>query len=99
MASQTTLQRFNRNAIICLALWAVVMVSGLGVIYSTHVSRQLFNELEGKRRTTAQLHTEWSQYLLEQSTWAAYNRVEDLAASKLDMQLPDQEKIIVVKTK
>ncbi|MGI1678452.1 MAG: cell division protein FtsL [Cellvibrionaceae bacterium] len=99
MTPQNSLQRFNRNAIVFFSLWAVVMVSGLGVIYSTHVSRQLFNELEGKRRTTAQLHTEWGQYLLEQSTWAAYNRIEDLAESKLDMQLPDQEKIIVVQAR
>ncbi len=99
MASQNSLQRFNRNAIVLFSLWIVVMISALGVIYSTHVSRQLFNELEGKRRTTAQLHTEWGQYLLEQSTWAAYGRVEDLAISKLNMKLPDQEKIIVVRAR
>lgn len=89
--------QFYRKALLLFCLWLVVMSSGLGVIYTTHVSRQLFNDLEGLRRQTAMLHTEWGQYLLEQSAWAGYNRVEEVAGSKLSMVLPEQDKIIVIK--
>ena len=30
-----------------LLLWLAVMISGLGVVYTTHISRHLVNELEG----------------------------------------------------
>jgi len=90
------LRRFKRNAVTLGLLWVAVMLSGIGVVYSTHLSRQLFNELEGQRRTAAELHVEWGQYLLEQSTWAAYSRVERIAAEKLEMESPAGQQIIVV---
>lgn len=90
-------RRFNRNAAILGVLWLAVMMSGIGVVYSTHLSRQLFSELEAKRRIASDLHVEWGQYLLEQSTWAAYSRVEKIAAERLNMQAPAHEKIVIVR--
>lgn len=91
-----SVRRFNRNACVVGALWLAIMVSGVGVVYATHLSRQLFSELETKRRLTSDLHVEWGQYLLEQSTWAAYSRVERIAAEELDMQTPAYEKIVII---
>ncbi|MEX1032693.1 MAG: cell division protein FtsL [Cellvibrionaceae bacterium] len=90
-------RRFNRNACVLVVLWLAVVVSGVGVAYTTHLSRQLFNELEAKRRVTGNLHVEWGQYLLEQSTWAAYGRVENIAADELDMRTPAHESIIIIR--
>ncbi len=89
-------RRFNRNACLIGALWLAIMVSGVGVVHATHLSRQLFNELENKRRITSDLHVEWGQYLLEQSTWAAYSRVEQIAAEELDMQTPAYDRMVIV---
>lgn len=91
------LRRFNRNLILFGVLWFLIMGSGLGVIYSTHLSRQLFNELESKRRVTSELHVEWGQYLLEQSTWASYTRVERIAAERLNMKHPAPENMVVIR--
>lgn len=91
------LRRFNRNLVVFGLLWFGIMASGLGVIYSTHLSRQLFSELESKRRTTSELHVEWGQYLLEQSTWASYSRVERIAAEQLDMRQPTPENMVVIR--
>jgi cell division protein FtsL len=89
--------RFSRNTCVAVGvLWLAILVSGIGVVYSTHLSRQLFSELETKRRMTSDLHVEWGQYLLEQSTWAAYSRVERIAAEELKMQMPARDKIVLV---
>lgn len=91
------LRRFNRNLAICSVLWLAIMASGIGVVYSTHLSRQLFSELESKRRLTSELHVEWGQYLLEQSTWASYSRVERIAAEQLNMRQPAPENMVVIR--
>lgn len=91
------LQRFNRNLVILTVLWICIMASGIGVVYSTHLSRQLFSELESKRRTVSELHVEWGQYLLEQSTWASYSRVERIAAEQLNMKQPSPENMVVIR--
>lgn len=98
LLSSGQLRRFRRNAIVLAGLWIAVMASGVAVVYSTHLSRQLFSELESQRRIAAELHVQWGQYLLEQSTWAAYSRVERVAAEKLQMQSPQGQKIIVVQS-
>ena len=77
-------------------LWIAVLASGYGVIYSTYLSRQLLSELESMRRSANGLHTEWSQYLLEYSALAAYNHVGEQAQSKLQMDVPNVEKIVIV---
>jgi len=52
--------------------------------------------LESMRRQAAELQVEWGQYLLEQSAWAAYSRIERLALQDLDMIIPDSGKIVMV---
>lgn len=77
-------------------LWVVVTISALGVVASTHEVRKQVNALEALRREAAHLQVEWGQYLLEQSTWAAYSRVEAIAAQKLDMIPATAEQTIMV---
>ena len=77
-------------------LWLAVIVSALAVVYVTYDTRVKFNAVEGLRREQSQLQVIWSQYLLEESTWAAYGRVENLAQERLSMQVPKFESIITV---
>jgi cell division protein FtsL len=86
----------KKQIIACVVLWILVMTTGLSVIFSTHKSRQLLNDLESKRRTVNSLHVEWNQYLLEYSAWAAYSHVEVEAQRKLDMQIPDIENLVLI---
>lgn len=98
-----TVQRGNSNPVICIVLvvvlWLAVLASGLAVVYSTHLSRQLFAELDGLQRQTSALHVEWGQFLLEQSTWSAFDRVERLAIDQLDMHVPDSEQLVIVENR
>lgn len=79
-----------------LALWLLVAASALAVVSSTHRARLSFFELESLRRQAAELEVQRGQYLLEQSTWAAYTRVEKLAQDKLKMRLPEPGEIVMV---
>jgi cell division protein FtsL len=78
-------------------LFALIFVSALNVVLQRDNSRSLFIELQGLRKEKDDLDREWGQLLLEQGTWGAHGRVEDIARNKLDMTVPRQEQIIRVR--
>ncbi|ACE82624.1 cell division protein FtsL [Cellvibrio japonicus] len=78
-------------------LWVAAIASALAVVASTQVVRRDINELETLRREASQLQVQWGQYLLEQSTWAAYSRVEHAAVSELNMTAPTPDDIVMVR--
>ncbi|MDN3638964.1 cell division protein FtsL [Simiduia curdlanivorans] len=82
--------------LITVLLWLLVAASALLVVRSTHDARIAFFQLESLRREAGELEVQRGQYLLEQSTWAAYSRVEKLAVEKLQMRLPDAASTIMV---
>lgn len=77
-------------------LWVLVVLSALGVVASTQEVRRNVHHLETLRYEAAQLQVEWGQYLLEQSTWAAYSRVEGIAVRELNMFAPTSERVVMV---
>ncbi|NIB40065.1 cell division protein FtsL [Pseudomaricurvus alkylphenolicus] len=77
-------------------LWLLVLGSALAVVRSTHESRTQLNELEVLRREAAFLHEQWGQYLLEQSAWSAYGRIEQQAREQLQMIVPKGEQLVMV---
>lgn len=82
--------------VIVALLWVLVVVSALLVVGVTQDVRERTSELEVLRREAAELDVQWGQYLLEQSTWASYARVEKVAREELDMLEPGPEQIILV---
>ncbi len=77
-------------------LWLAVVVSALAVVNVTQHSRKLVNELEVLRREQASLEVTGGQYLLEQSAWSAYSRIENLAETKLKMKVPAANDVVLV---
>lgn len=77
-------------------LWIAVVISALGVVASTHQVRRDVNQLETLRREASHLQVEWGQYLLEESTWAAYSRVEAIANKEINMIAPTTEHVVMV---
>jgi cell division protein FtsL len=77
-------------------LWISVIASALAVVASTQQVRRDVNQLETLRREASHLQVEWGQYLLEESTWAAYSRVEGIANRELNMIAPTTEHIVMV---
>jgi len=78
-------------------LIAAVILSGMGVVYAKFLSRSLFVELQQLRATRDQVDLEWGRLQLELATQGALGRVMDIANSRLQMQAPEAEQIVVVK--
>ncbi|MVF11211.1 cell division protein FtsL [Ketobacter sp. MCCC 1A13808] len=73
-----------------------VLVSCIAVIYSSFETRRLVAKHQFLQKKNNSMQVEWGQLLLEQSTWGSYNRVEQLAGSKLRMRVPSPSEIIMV---
>ena len=80
-----------------LLLLVAVVASAIGVIYVKHQNRKLFIELEQQRKEQDQLDVDWGRLQLEQSTWATHGRIEDIARRKLDMRLPNENEVVIVR--
>lgn len=79
-----------------LILYFVLIFTALGVVTSQDRSRKLYFELEQQEDFAKKMNVEFGQLQLEQSTWSMHSRVEEIAASKLQMQVPDAARIQVV---
>ena len=79
-----------------IVLLMLTTVSATGVIYSTHKSRYLLNELRQLERQRNNLQVEWGKLLLEQSSLVAQGRIENLAIVELGMKIPTVENVVVV---
>lgn len=74
----------------------LLVVSAVSVVYSSHQSRQLFNEWQMLQKEAYQLDEDWGRLLLEHSTWAAHDRIERLAGERLMMVAPSKKSLQVV---
>ena len=77
----------GRQVIIVL-LVALNFASAMGVVYSKHLSRNLFVESRRLQADIDELNIDWGRLQLEQSTWATHSRVEQLASARLQMFVP-----------
>ena len=78
-------------------LVVMVVMSALGVSYSVHQARRLTDESQRLQQRQTRLETQWSQLLLEHSTWGSYARVERLAREKLGMKLPKTDERVLIR--
>ena len=79
-----------------LILFFVLIMVSLSIVTSQHKARKLYFELEQQQDLAKKYETEFGQLQLEQSTWAMHSRIEELAAKKLNMQVPDAKRIQVI---
>lgn len=86
----------SRLPILMALLLAATVVSATAVVYARHESRQLFIELEALESERDELNIEWGRLQIEQSSWAGHGRVEELASTRLDMEMPDRASTVVI---
>jgi cell division protein FtsL len=79
-----------------LILFAVLIVTALGVISAQHKARKLYFELQQQQDGAKQFEIEWGQLQLEQSTWAMHSRIESIAGKYMHMEVPDSKRIQLV---
>ena len=92
-ASQIKAHVSVKGLLVTLMLALIVVMSAIGVVQSSHLSRQLFAEQAILLDRNDQLQLEWAQLLLEQSAWSSPNRLEGIATKKLGMLMPEAEDI------
>jgi len=80
-----------------LVMLILVIVSAVAVIYSKHMSRNEFIQLQRSEKQRDLLNEEWGRLLLEQSTWGSPSRVEQEARLRLQMIVPRADMTVVIK--
>ena len=85
-----------RRSLGTVLLIGLVMASALGVVYAKHQSRKLFVELGAAQKARDAMNIEWGQLQLEQSTLETHGRVENMSRTKLGMEIPGPDRVVVV---
>lgn len=85
------------NVMAVVILLVMVELCALSVVYSTYKNRMLFAELENLRNSAEDMQSTWTQLLLEQSTLASFQRVEEVAKHHLQMTIPDPRTVVVLR--
>lgn len=86
-------QRFWTIGLLSLFL----LSSAMGLVAVKHLNRYFHIQLQQLREQRDQLHTEWTQLLLEQSALASDMRVEQIARDDLGMVFPEPQKTVIIK--
>ncbi len=85
------------SGVLVSALIIAVLVSGVGIVYSKHHSRQLFIELQALQLRRDDMEIEWGQLQLEQSTLATEVAVDNIARIRLDMIVPTPDAVVYIR--
>lgn len=90
-------KQLARPFLLLVSLLVAIVISAVAVIFSAYEYRLLFHEHQQLIQQRDDYQVEWGQLLLEQSAWAANNRVENQAREKLEMLVPEPDVIEVIR--
>ncbi len=79
-----------------LILFFALILSSLGLVEAQHQARKLYSALDQEMQAEKKYELEYGQLQAEQSTQAMHSRVESIATSQLQMQVPDEKRVQVV---
>ncbi|MDG1113911.1 MAG: cell division protein FtsL [Pseudomonadales bacterium] len=80
-----------------MVLLVFLLASSVGVILVSHETRALYSRIQVEEHVSDNLDSEYERLLLEQSAWAGYNRVDQLAREELHMQTPRQANLVLMR--
>ena len=83
----------DRRLVILAGLMAA---SAISVIELRHENRLAFATLQSLQQQRDALDIEWGKLLLEEGAWAQNQRLEKTARTRLGMQLPQSDQIVMV---
>jgi len=84
--------------IVFAGLFCCVVATALLIVLQRHEARKLFTSLQELQTEQNELDREWGQLLLEQATWGAHGRIEEIAREQLNMTLPAVKEIYRVRS-
>lgn len=85
------------GALAISVLLLAVMASAITVVWARHQGRVSFVELTRLQNERDALNVEFGRLELEQATWAAPGRVEQIARGQLDMVNPAPAQVQMVR--
>lgn len=88
---------YHKQYLIVALILVLFLSSSIGVVYSAHMTRQMYSSLQSLQREQDDLENEYEKLLLEQSAWADYTRVDQLAREELKMIAPSAEDLVLVR--
>ncbi|MFK8079221.1 MAG: cell division protein FtsL [Granulosicoccus sp.] len=86
----------NSTIVSVLVLTALCFCTALGVVFTTHLSREAHAEIGRNRLIIDELDVQWSQLQIEESTFSEYGLVERQAREALDMVFPGLEGSVMI---
>jgi cell division protein FtsL len=87
----------TKAQVMVMLLSVATLISALSVIYAANRTRSLNAELQQTFAEREHAHEQWSQLLLEKSMLITQARVQNIATSQLDMAVPNQKSVVVVR--
>lgn len=89
---------FSRNGKVALlgGLFIFVLITAVAVVYTKHMNRKYFSELQRLSLAKDEMNIEWGQLQLERSTFAASSIIEKNARDKLNMHQPSNKQMILL---
>jgi cell division protein FtsL len=87
---------FSKRLFMIILLGLAVFISGLMVVYNRDLNRRLYIDVQTEQYVQQQSNTEYSQLLLEESTWSSQARIEQIATNQLQMQRPLVKNIVLI---
>lgn len=83
-----------KTLVVAIFVGLFTFASAVELVLCRHQSRRLFVELQSLHEVKQGLDQEWGQLLLEQATWGAELRVEQIANDKLSMVVPSPAQVV-----
>lgn len=77
-------------------LLAALFVSSLAKVWVVHVNRTTFTAVQGAQALRDEMNIEWGRLQIEQAAWSTHARVEQVAAERLSMRVPDPDAVVIV---
>ncbi len=87
----------NIRLLMVSSLLLVLLVAAISVVYTKHINRQNFSELQKIEFERDEMNFEWWQLQLERSTFAAGSVIDLMAREKLGMNHPENKEVILIK--
>lgn len=79
-----------------LLVLVLIFASAMGVVFTTHHTRQAITEKDQALQERERLDNEWRNLLIEETALAEHSRVQEIAKDELQMKRPDSDKEVVI---
>lgn len=86
----------NHFSFVALALATLCFCSALGVVFTSHLTREAHSEISRNNSVIDELDVQWGQLQIEESTFSEYGLVEREARERLNMIFPGLEGSVMI---